>query len=106
MLAGSDGLHTLSDEAMAEVLGQNAELEAAPLAVRLVQAVLDVQQPKQDNTTAAILKPPADWLIASFDFAPPEASAQEEEKADLTQRLVPRVSRPSSPAGGPPEAAL
>jgi PPM family protein phosphatase len=106
VLAGSDGLHTLSDEAMAEVLAQNVELEAAPLAVRLVQAVLDAQQPKQDNTTAAILKPPADWLFAPFDFAPPETFAREEEKADLTQRLVPLVSRLSSPAGGPPEAAL
>ena len=55
---------------------------------------------------ALFIVDPHKWLFAPFDFAPPEAFAREEEKADLTQRLVPRVSRLASPTDGPPEAAL
>ncbi len=64
VLAGSDGLQTLSDESIAEVLRSHAEAEASPLVMCVVQAVLDVQHPKQDNLTAAILKPPGGWLLA------------------------------------------
>jgi PPM family protein phosphatase len=105
VLAGSDGLQTLSDEAIAAVVERNEQAEASPLAVRIVQAVLDAQQPKQDNTTAAILKPPADWLFAPFGFATPEPAATGEDMANITQRIVPRTLRSSSPPGDPPAPA-
>ena len=96
VLAGSDGLQTLSDGAIAQVLQQNVEKEASPLAMLVVQAVLDAQQPRQDNTTAAILKPPADWLLAPFGFAPPKLVALEEDPGNTTQRIVPRTPKPPS----------
>ena len=102
VLAGSDGLQTLSDAALAEVLRQNAQTEASPLATRVVQAVLDAQQPKQDNTTAAILKPPAEWLLAPFGFAPPKPVVLEEDPANTTQRIVPRAPKPPSAGSDQP----
>jgi serine/threonine protein phosphatase PrpC len=92
VLAGSDGLQTLSDETLAEVLRQNASGEASSVAARLVQAVLDVGAPKQDNTTAAILKPAGDWLLASFGFAPAKAVVDTDDPGNTTQRIVPRAS--------------
>ena len=80
------------------MLGQNAEADASPLATRVVQAVLDAQHPKQDNTTAAILKPPADWLLAPFGFAPPPLVVLEADPANSTQRIVPRAPQAPSAA--------
>lgn len=105
VLAGSDGLQTLSDEAIGEVVGQNLEAEASMLSVRVIQSVLAEQHPKQDNTTVAILRPPADWLFAPFAFAPPppEPEATREDSANTTQRIVPRNPR-SSPGEQPTPA--
>jgi len=104
VLAGSDGLQTLSDEAIGEAVARSADAEASSLAVHVVQAVLDAQQPKQDNTTAAIFKPPADWLFAPFAFAAPapEPEIVVDDSANTTQRIVPRSLRSSSQAGDHP----
>ena len=91
VLAGSDGLQTLSDAALADVLRQHATADAATLAARLVQAVLEAGVAKQDNITAAIVKPAAEWLLAPFDFAPARAA---EDPAEITQRIVPRAPAP------------
>jgi protein phosphatase len=100
VLAGSDGLQTLTDETICVMLGRHAEDEASGLAIAVVQSVLDVQLPRQDNTTAAIIKPPAEWLFAPFAFAPPPVPAvAEEDAANTTQRIVPRSLRP--PADDP-----
>jgi protein phosphatase len=98
VLAGSDGLQTLSDEAISEVVGRNQEEEASTLSVRVIQSVLAQQRPKQDNTTAAILKPPADWLFAPFAFAPtsPEPEVARDDATSMTQRLVPHGLRSSA----------
>ena len=102
VLAGSDGLQTLSDQDLAGVLQRYGDGEASPLAVHIVQAVLDAQQPKQDNTTAAILKPHAEWLFAPFAFARLETAVADEAAANMTQRLVPRSLRPTTTSGDPP----
>ena len=91
VLAGSDGLQTLDDDALGAVLKQHADADAATLAARLVQAVLDAGAAKQDNITAAIVKPAGDWLLAPFDFAPARAA---EDPAEITQRIVPRTLSP------------
>jgi serine/threonine protein phosphatase PrpC len=97
VLAGSDGLQTLSDDAIGEVIGRNLEAEGSTLSVRVIQSVLAEQHPKQDNTTAAILKPPADWLFAPFAFAPtPEPEVVQDDPANTTQRIVPRSLRSST----------
>jgi protein phosphatase len=97
VLAGSDGLQTLCDEAIGEVVRRNLEAEASTLSVRVIQSVLAEQHPKQDNTTAAVLKPPADWLFAPFAFAaPPEPEAAPDDAANITQRIVPRSLRSSA----------
>jgi hypothetical protein len=63
-----------------------------------VEAVLDVGAPKQDNTTAAIVKPVGDWLLAPFGFAPPKATANGDDPGNTTQRIVPRALRGEPPA--------
>ncbi len=90
VLAGSDGLQTLSDAALADVLRRHATADAATLAAHLVQAVLDAGAVKQDNITAAIVKPAGDWLLAPFDFAPARSGGP----GDITQRVVPRTAAP------------
>ena len=63
ILVASDGLQTLSDEAIAQCIQETGNADAAGLAAGLVQAVLNVAKPKQDNTTVAILKPPPAWFL-------------------------------------------
>ena len=63
ILVASDGLQTLSDEAIAKCIQEADDADAAGLAAGLVQAVLGVAKPKQDNTTVAILKPPSAWFL-------------------------------------------
>ena len=92
VLAGSDGLQTLGDDALAAVLRQHAAADAAPLAAQLVQAVLAAGAPKQDNITATIVKPGGDWLLAPFAFAP--ARVVGDDPGETTQRIVPRTATP------------
>jgi protein phosphatase len=96
VLAGSDGLQTLDDAAIAAVLKEHATAEAATLSARLVQAVLDVGTPKQDNITAAIVKPAGEWLVAPFGFAPPKPAALRDDPGNTTQRIIPRTLRAAS----------
>jgi hypothetical protein len=65
---------------------------ASPLAARLVQTVLDAEAPKQDNVTAAIIKPSGEWILAPFDFAPPQTVAPADPNAS-TQRIARRSAR-------------
>lgn len=64
ILAATDGIHTLNDREITAVCGRPA-ITASLLADNLLRAVLAVQNPKQDNTTIAIVKPRAgdDGLI-------------------------------------------
>ena len=96
ILAGSDGLQTLSDEAIAHVLAETSHLDAGAQTERLIQAVLEAGVPRQDNITATILRPAEDWLLAAFSFAPPKTAVKNDDAANTTQRLVPRIVRPST----------
>jgi PPM family protein phosphatase len=52
VLVATDGIHTLSEVAIAST---NLEPNAATVAEGLIQAVLDAGNPKQDNITVAVL---------------------------------------------------
>ncbi len=56
ILAASDGIHTLRDEQIVSVCSAAAKRDAAALATRLLDAVVDEYNSKQDNTTIAIIK--------------------------------------------------
>lgn len=105
IIAGSDGLQTLTDDQIAELLQHYGKAAALPLALRLVQTVLDAGAPKQDNITAAIIKPGGDWLRAPFAFAPAETVTPVDPNA-ATQRIVRRTpSGPRSKGDVPPGMA-
>jgi protein phosphatase len=97
VLAGSDGLQTLTDAALEDVLKEHAVADAAVIAARLVQAVMDAGAPKQDNITATIVKPTGEWLLAPFAFAPPKPVQIAPDPANTTQRIVPRGLRENPP---------
>jgi serine/threonine protein phosphatase PrpC len=63
ILVASDGLQTLSDEAIAKGIEEARDADAVEIAAGLLQAVLNEARPKQDNATVAILKPPAAWFL-------------------------------------------
>ena len=56
ILAATDGIRVLSDEGMQKICNAFAEAEASTLVNELLQAVRDADNPKQDNTTVAIIK--------------------------------------------------
>jgi len=66
VLAGSDGLQSLNDDAIGHCLSEARGADALEIANQLLQAVLNMGRPKQDNATAAIFKPPVDWLHRSL----------------------------------------
>lgn len=55
ILAASDGVHTLNDSEIMEACGSTAA-HASDLAENLVRALLDIQNPRQDNITVAVVK--------------------------------------------------
>lgn len=57
VLVASDGLVTLAEKAIADLLGASAEASAEEIATRLLRTVLEAGKPKQDNTTVAVVKP-------------------------------------------------
>jgi serine/threonine protein phosphatase PrpC len=59
LLASSDGLMTLPEKAIADLLGASAAASAEEIATRLLRAALEAAQPKQDNATVAVVKPHA-----------------------------------------------
>jgi PPM family protein phosphatase len=63
VLAATDGIQTLRDEDICSLMSKWAHADAAALAAALLQAVDDVDYPKQDNATAAIIK------LAGSEFA-------------------------------------
>ena len=91
VLAGSDGLQTLSDAEIAEVLVQDVAADAATIAARVVAAVMKADKEKQDNVTATIVKPTGDWLGAPFSFALTSVSV---DPGNATLRIVPRSPTP------------
>jgi len=65
ILAATDGIQTLSDEAIAALLAKASMAnDAFVLASGLVQGVLAAGHPKQDNTTVAIIKTGPEGFVA------------------------------------------
>jgi PPM family protein phosphatase len=90
ILAASDGLQTLDDEAIAKIIEGARDADAAQTATHLLEAVLGAARPKQDNATVAIFKPPSAWLLPSPS---PETDDPEE-----TRRVIPREKTSPIPA--------
>jgi serine/threonine protein phosphatase PrpC len=63
ILVASDGLQTLSDEAIAKIIEEARRADAAQTAAHLLEAVRGAAKPKQDNATVAIFKPPSAWFL-------------------------------------------
>lgn len=99
VVAASDGLQTLTDAALCEVLKQHAAADAATIAKELVQAVADAGAPKQDNTTVGVVKPCGEWLGAPFGFAVTKAAPAKDEDSDTTERIVPRPASDTNANG-------
>lgn len=58
ILLASDGVQTLSDDDIANIMRDTAALDTDTCAARLLQAVEDKQHPRQDNTTIMVYDPP------------------------------------------------
>ena len=56
LLAATDGIQTLPDEHVGTLITEVAHNEASAIADVLLQAVLDIRYPKQDNVTIAVIK--------------------------------------------------
>ena len=82
ILAASDGLQTLNDEAIAKIIEEAGDADAAQTATQLLEAVLGAARPKQDNATVAILKPSSAWLL--------QPAAPEPDDSEETKRVMPR----------------
>ncbi len=56
VLVATDGIQTLPDEDICSLMSRWARADASAIAAALLQAVMAVEYPKQDNVTAAIIK--------------------------------------------------
>jgi serine/threonine protein phosphatase PrpC len=61
VIVATDGIHTLNDREIVGTCADPRGLDASTLAAGLIRAVTAGGNPKQDNTTIAILKPPSAW---------------------------------------------
>ena len=59
ILAASDGILTLSEDNLQQILRSHSTADACDLAQMLLDAVAAEDHPKQDNTTVAIIRVPA-----------------------------------------------
>jgi protein phosphatase len=91
ILAASDGLQTLDDAAIAEVIFKAKEAGAAAAAADLVGAIRSRAKPKQDNATVALLR----FARAALASLPPDAGAG----AATAYRAPSRAARGSGDAG-------
>jgi serine/threonine protein phosphatase PrpC len=57
VIAATDGIHTLNEREIVGTCADPGGLDASTLAAGLIRAVTAANNPKQDNTTIAILKP-------------------------------------------------
>jgi PPM family protein phosphatase len=56
IIATTDGVHTLTEEAMIDICADTAALDASDVAAKFIDAIRDASHPKQDNMTIAIVK--------------------------------------------------
>ena len=58
VLAATDGIRSLKESGTEKICGQLANADASDLAAAILEAVRDANNPRQDNTTIAIIKAP------------------------------------------------
>ena len=80
LLLASDGLMTLSDQEIADILKKTQDAPLEDSASALIQAVEDAEQPHQDNTTVLLYAPAVGTELAT-------AATGEEEVAQDKPRL-------------------
>lgn len=89
IIAATDGIQTLSDEAIGTALGKiDKNANAAVIASTLLQAVLEVKNPKQDNTTIAILKIGPKGFVAEATATAPMAKTKDETETIIMNPLL------------------
>lgn len=64
LLVATDGIQTLPDEEICSIITRSARFSASVIATHLLQAILDIDYVKQDNTTVAIIKATEGGYIA------------------------------------------
>jgi protein phosphatase len=56
IILATDGIHSLTDEAISDICAGTATLNASEVAAKFIDAIRDADHPKQDNITIAIVK--------------------------------------------------
>jgi len=84
IIAATDGIQTLKDEAIAAVISKSPQENASGIAAKLLQAVLEAKHPKQDNTTVAVIKVGPEGFVPY----PLPATPEPESKPDATTETI------------------
>jgi len=69
VLAATDGIQTLADDAIGAILTKASQADAFVLASGMLQGVLAAHHPKQDNTTVAIIRCGPEGFVAHAPVA-------------------------------------
>ena len=56
IILATDGIHSLTEEAISDICAGTATLNASDAAAKFTDAIRDADHPKQDNITIAIVK--------------------------------------------------
>jgi serine/threonine protein phosphatase PrpC len=97
IILASDGIGTLDGDEIGDIVYANRDADPETMAERLIDAVLDKQEPDQDNTTVLVLKVEADTSpaeeepptrIVKPEPAPAPSPPPQDEGVETTQRIV------------------
>lgn len=83
LLLASDGLMTLEDGEIADILQNMQDATLSEVADALIQTVAEVGHPNQDNTTVLLYAPKADCGVETF---PVDAAEEKPKQREGTQR--------------------
>ena len=79
ILAATDGIQTLKDDAIAAAMAKAASADASTVASSLLQTLLEAANPRQDNATVAIIKAAPEGFVAHAPLPPtPESETNTE----------------------------
>ena len=85
VLAASDGVHTLSDEQITAVLGNNEDKSGRQIGEALVAAVMAEKCPDQDNLSLCIIKVAQRGAAQNLPPAPPSSQRGPRETSQVVQ---------------------
>lgn len=94
LLIASDGLQTLSDARIAEIVREMAAAESREIAAALIDAVAACRKPEQDNTSVVVIK----VQPARLSDAPAPDAPQRAGRANVWSAVTSAFRRPPEPA--------